>query len=144
MSRPNKNPENSAQPLELIDASDFVSMKLQFHLTNTTTQTTVKNNKAIRLIELQNRGLTLEVPSPSCHQGHNIILEITGFDEHKNEFKFSSTAKVEHLESVQDNMDRIDITLVQYDEKAWENFCHRFSHRQNEITDFFERAKGLK
>jgi hypothetical protein len=146
--QPNKK-DDSGQPLELIDASDFRSLKLQISVVNTTTETrTSKNDKNIRLVEIQNRGMTLEIPTRKCNEGHNLIIEIVGTTPRKKEFKFSCTAKVEKLEPGNplqgEHVDRIDVIFMQYDEHAWEDFLYEFSQRQAEILDFFERAKGLK
>jgi hypothetical protein len=145
MSPQTKKKEKPSQAVELIDASDFRSLKLKITLMNTTTDTQAKKSeKQIRLVEVQNRGMTLEIPSRTCNEGHNLIIELVGTTHRKKEFTFSCTAKVENLQPVQEGVDRIDVTFMQFDERAWEDFLYEFTQRQAQIFDFFERAKGLK
>lgn len=123
-------------------STDFESIKLQVSMNNTTTNTAVRKNFTIRIIEIPERGLVLEVPIRSCARGHNVIVQIETVKPDKVRGIFQATAKVEDLESASESVDKVTLSLVQFDEKQWKFLCDTFSRRQREIEDFFFAAKG--
>src|SRR4051794_17868841 len=122
--------------------SDFQSANLSFAMTNTTTKTSVKKSDTVRLIELMERGMVLEVPPRTCSKGHKLLLVVKVAGLQGKSFAFTTTATVDEIESLPDGVDHIVVTLTQYDEREWIQFQNSFSSRQQDIENFFKAAKG--
>lgn len=124
-------------------ASDFKSIELSFEINNTTTRTKFRDPGEIRLIQMGDRELTLEVAPRSCAMGHGLMMSINAVTPEGETFPFSCTAKVEESERPDDSrMDRIRVALVQFNETDWEIFRRLFADRQNDIEKFFQAARG--
>lgn len=133
-------PQNHSE--ELIRLSDFSSMHIEVQLQNNTTHMPIRSEPPVVLLELQERGMVLEIPSKSCSQGHNLMVEMRATTPDRAVYTFTSTARVNELENYPDGTDRVTLALLQFDEDVWESFCKSFSSRQDEIEQFFRAAKG--
>ena len=124
--------------------ADFQSIRLKFEITNTTTSQDFRKDQAeIKMVELGERGMTLEVPWKSCAQGHSLIIVMTTAGIKSGDFVFETTAKVSEYEQLEDGIDRVVVSFVQFDEKVWEKFLKSFSDRQREIEQFFAATRGF-
>jgi len=125
------------------DPTVFDSAKIAIEIQNTTTNTEVKKNANVQLIELHERGAMLQIPAKSCARGHNLMVKFRTETPKKEIFEFTTTAKVDSTEP-QDGgeFDQVVIVFLQYDEDSWEMFQKYFTARQEEIVNFLKAAKG--
>lgn len=141
---------------DVINPGDFQSLELVLNVTNATTNTRIEDGKRvygnktdkkagedhrIQILELMEEGLILEMPSRSCSAGHSLFIEIQTKGA-KRDIKLEFRVKVVEAESIDKNVDRIQVELTQFDNYSWNKFCGLFSSRQKEIEDFFEAVKG--
>lgn len=139
---------------EIINTDDFKSIEVQTVMINETSRTQVMKGSRkygdewiqqasadVKFLEFLDKGMILEVPHPSCEQGHFLSLEIkvSGI---KNSLHFFVTAKVTDMEHLEENRDRIHVSLLSYDDSFWKAFISIFQKRQQELSDFFFAAKG--
>jgi hypothetical protein len=131
-------------PVEpLIKPDDFESIDIEFEVVNTTTGTAFRKNVKIRLTQLTEKGMMLEVPRRACAQGHALSLKLNIRTVNPPEsLAFEATAKVDLVENFEKGGDSVTVTLLQYDEKQWAQLNGIFSSRQKEIADFFTAARG--
>jgi hypothetical protein len=122
--------------------SAFQAITVEITLTNTTTRTTVKESTTIKLVEIAEQGIALEVPPRTCAQGHNLLFELKLVKPGATKpFALKATGKVSEVESL-DGADRADVVLIQFDEKEWEQVLSAFMSRQSEIEEFLKAARG--
>jgi hypothetical protein len=121
---------------------DFKSLVIEISLTNTTTQTEFQGEAPTRLVELADQGAVLEVPSRCCAKGHYVIVDFRIVKANKSVFQFASTAKVDDHKALGDGVDRIAVTLSQFDIESWKQFRGTFSLRQEQINQFMKAARG--
>lgn len=134
---------------------DFESIQLLFSFQNITTRTEVRDQPRIKLVELGDRTLTLELPAKSCNEKHNVLVTIFKVDQAKKsdstERKIrrngqplvSVTGKVLAAEDVGEEVLRVEIECVQYDERSWSELLSIYSRRQAEIDGFLAAARGF-
>ena len=136
---------------ELIEFDDFQSVELQIAVENMTSHTKIADGTSkgprVDLVELAERGFTVNLPRASCASGHNLMIEIAVIQPPSKRMKFSATTKVELVEKnseVKGNKEpeRVELSLIQFEEEAWERLKTLFTSRQNEIEDFFKAARG--
>lgn len=127
---------------DLIRVSDFTSTKIEAKLQNNTTGMPIRSEPPTRVLEIQDRGIVFEIPSKSCARGHSLTIEIKATTPDETQYRFTSTARVEELESLKDGTDRVNVVFLQFDEKIWDEFCKSFNSRQDEIERFFRAARG--
>lgn len=133
-----------AQPEDLIHVEDFNSMEITIEMHNTTTDMPAREAPPIQLIELLERGMTLDVPTRSCAPGHNLMLKFKTLLPNRDPFEFNTTAKVESVRSTPfGGTDQIRISFLQFTEQDWEKFRGKFDSRQKEIEQFLKAARGL-
>ncbi len=126
----------------LINLEDFDSVVLKFSIRNNTSGTTVDKSGAIQLVELGERDLILELPARVCQKGHNLMIEIESQKGTKTLIPFSANVKVDSVEKLTPDADKVQITLIQYDQVGWDRFRSLYSERQNEIEKFLTGARG--
>jgi hypothetical protein len=120
----------------------FRMISVEVALTNTTTNTSVKQPGAVSIVEFEEQSLTLEVPIRTCAQGHNLLIEMKIVSPGSTEpISFSATAKAEEVEKT-NGTERIHVSFVQFDEEEWKNVLLVFSSRQQEIEDFLKSSRG--
>jgi len=124
-----------------LKASDFESITMDITMKNITTNTEIKKNPPVRFIELLEKGLILEVPIRSCAEKHHVMFQIKAKAPNKNPVQFNTTAMVTEKEPLKDGYEKISISLVQYEDKAWRELNGLFSTRQDEIDKFFKMVK---
>lgn len=115
---------------------DFNTIRTKVTVNNTTTGTALKSHRN-RIVEILEKGMSLELPSDSCAVGDYLVVKIEYENEKGEKGVFKSGAKVE---SIQDSS--VVVSLIQFDQIEWEVFLTIFMERQNAILKFFAAAKG--
>lgn len=130
-------------PKALLNVADFESIQIEFDVTNTTTGTLFRKNVSIRVAQIGERGMHLEVPRRSCAMGHSLAIKLHIRNiPRADDLEFEATAKVETLETFEQGGDSIGLQILQCDERQWQRFLEIFSSRQKEIEEFFAAARG--
>ncbi|MGZ3698678.1 MAG: hypothetical protein ACXWP5_11130, partial [Bdellovibrionota bacterium] len=62
-----------------LNPKDFESIQVMITFTNPTSQSTEGQTPIYQLLQLEEKGMILEVPNRSCAQGHNLMLEVAAF-----------------------------------------------------------------
>ena len=70
----------SEQLKSIIKHDDFVELKYQVTVRNTTTNTDVKPSTPITITELRPKGVVLRLPAKACTAGHMLLLQIVPKD----------------------------------------------------------------
>ena len=128
--------------LQLIRASDFETAELIVSLENPSTSTALNDPSLIRVSELQEKAIVFEIPGKKFAKGHSILLNLTckGLKD-TPPIHLKSTGKIVSCEPMPDGTDQIVVSLVQYNEKYWDDIKEAFSRRQDEILKFFQTIK---
>jgi hypothetical protein len=146
----------SSEDAELFRLEDFESIRVQVKLMNHTSKTgaggrtisfgdvNVARDPAlinIRLIEFQEKGLSLEVPAKVAAMGHIVDceLEVVGSNP---PLCFSVRGKVLEVTPLEDLRERLDLELLDEDCHSFEALKGLYRQRQHEIDDFFRRVKA--
>lgn len=130
---------------EILQASDFQSVRFSVQLQNLTSSTPLIEGSQISLLELdENKMLVLGVPRKSCNTGHHLSLDINRMDPNNdnNQNIFHTTAKVIALEDHGEGYARITVSLIQFEESKWHEFLNLQANRQDEINQFLATVKG--
>ena len=147
----NSNPPNFSDAVPTVDevANSFFNpnlykpTKITFNIKNTTTNTSVKDASLVEIIEIMDRGLTLQLPSRTCARGHNLMIEMTLEPPGKSPFIFRFTAKVDEVETLAfSGGEKGTLSLVQFDEVEWAKLCKSFDSKQTEIENYLKAARG--
>jgi len=128
----------------MINANDFKSIEVVFkEVMNDTSRTSVKELAKVQISEFATSGMTLEIPAKSCRPQHVICLTVEIKQPGKtNVVKFSATSKVDTMDKLDEEIDLVTVTFVQFEEKEWLEFQNAFSNRQSEINEFIQAVKG--
>lgn len=136
-------PDPSDHEEDLLNVSDFQSIELKVKITNTTAQTPIREQEKIKVIELLDAGIILQILRKSCSVGHHLALEIGMSGGSCDGVEFRATGKVEEIEdSGIEKMDQITIKFLQFTEKDWSQIRSKLDDRQKEINQFFQAARG--
>jgi len=144
---------------DLINPDDFLSMELCISMRNVTTQTAIKDGKrsygtplksqmrvkeqdlSIRIVELLEVGMVLEVPIRTCAEGHTLELEIR-IEGMNRPATLYTIATVQELGKISDSRDQIAIEFTDFESEDWELIKCIYQERQNEIFNFFNAVRG--
>jgi hypothetical protein len=124
---------------------DFQSIQLSVQFQNLTTKTEIREPNSISLVEVLERSLVFEMPATSCNVKHSVLASIKKKlpgRERKFEPLLNFTGKVATVEPQDNQLIRVTIDCVQFDEASWNDLLQLFSTRQKEIEGFFAAAKG--
>lgn len=133
---------------DIINPGDFVSFSVTITGKNLSSGTAFKSAPPASIVEFQERQCVLELPHRSCAPGHHLLLAIKVVHTNENDplLKFDMTVNVDDLETLEtgegDRVDRVIVTLLQFNESEWAQYIDLFTHRQNNINDFLRAAKG--
>jgi hypothetical protein len=116
----------------LVSPEYFKSQPLRVTLTGAT------QAQKFELLELQDEILTLDIPKKFSSPGHHTIITI----ELGNKIRFKATAKILSVESTDQERDRAQVQIVQYDKKTWRQLNSLLAQRQHRIGDFMREIKG--
>jgi hypothetical protein len=142
---------------DLIDLSDFDSIRISVNVSNQTSNTGVGSNKRsfgevsdsnsdksliIHLIELELDYVVLDVPAKSAAKGHFLKIEFVA-EGVTPVIAFTAIGKVKEIENLGDERDRYTITIMNDDAKSYIQALRSvYEKRQKEIEDFFAQVKG--
>ena len=113
-------------------------------LKNVTTDAQTMGEESISLLEFHAQGFALEVPARSCATGHHLAIHIRAKRGAQAEVVFDATVRVDRDADLPLKRKRIEVTLMQFNNAAWEKLQALFSSRQAEIEEFFEAATGRR
>ena len=134
---PDSSDDDTTSPGEKVNRSIVIRITLE----NITAGTAITDSTKIKLLELMDKGVSLEIPTRNCAKGHHVAVHFIceGVDPLLD---FIGTGKIESLESFKDGMDQIKIKLVQYPEDTWHALHHAIQNRQAEIGKFLKMVGG--
>lgn len=155
-------PESGDLLSDLFNPEHFSSVQLTVALTNTTTQTEIRDGKRffngvqslptmrdgnrenfeVFVAEFTEEGFVFETPRNTCAKGHNVLCVITATVPSGESCGFEFSGKVKDVVPLDGESDSVDVKMVQYEEKQWLALQELYSQRQNEIEDFFKAVKG--
>lgn len=135
--------DNADEITGLFNEGVFNSIEVIISIMNATTRTEFKKQPVTSLLEITEEGLVLEAPSKCCASKHSLLLTIKGSAPGGESIQFTVTARVNTIESTQDGMERLELSLIQVHEDDWDKFKKLFSARQDEINDFLKASRGF-
>ncbi len=124
---------------------DFKSLEIRLALTNTTTQVPFREDQpAPSLIEFQDSAIWVEAVSRGGARGHHVLVQLEVWRGDRRLFTFEATGRIDAVEATQGQraMERVLVTLLQYEESEWEKFRALFAKRQEQVLDFLKAARG--
>ncbi len=126
-----------------INDSDFQSIELICYIRHAHTGTELRDPSRIKVIELGEKEITLEIPPKTFASGHYLVLGISarGLPPEKTMKPFVTEAKIESVVNL-DGADQLRLSLTQFEPEKWEELKRLFSSRQNEIERFFKNVRG--
>ncbi len=118
------------------------SIQWEIKMENTTAGTSSADSQAIKMLQILDKGLILEVPEKTCAAGHHVALKIKGIGIPNLDLQFNATGKVESAERFPDHTDQIQIKLIQYPEGAWDALQRVIAERQEQLVKFLADVGG--
>jgi hypothetical protein len=94
----------------------------------------------VEFIELGKEHMILELPAKKCGVGSRLMIKVETLNGHEDVIA-EATGKVEKLEDVGDDLQRVDIKLTQFNAEVWNQFLDIFAKRQEAVTRLFEAMK---
>ena len=135
-------PDASDNNSEGIGPLESVSIRWKIRMKNTTAGTSLADDQQVKVLEILEKGLVLDVPGKTCSAGHFLAFEISGEGFPDLDFPLRATGKVESVKKFPDHRDQIQVKFIQYPEDPWD-MIHRFlAQRQEEISKFLLAAGG--
>ena len=123
---------------------------------NETSHTQFTKTEVVRIKELKEDGLILEIPLNICQRGHTltlfflnldyrnkIILPVTGVFK---EAIYEVMAKVEEIETNNCNKESVFVVLhfTQYDQVGWKKILNMYSENQDAINELLMTQHQLR
>ena len=130
----------SAEPSvqdRLTPVKPFISGK------NLTAGTTLRRSPPIELHEIADDQIVLAIPEKACAVGHQLELKFL-FDREDAKFKFECTCRVTEMDPCSEGIDRVAVTLVQFDREGWDQLLKHMNGSQARIDTIFEIIQGEK
>lgn len=128
----------------LFDPNDFFSIELKIRVTNITSQTNVSQTASTTLLEFGDHELVLSLPKNSCNLGHQVQFEFIRIDPKggEEEIILEATGKIQKLDKIESQSLRVNIRMIQFEERDWQKLLSLYSSRQEEINKFLSMSKG--
>ena len=144
-----------AAEADLFKVEDFDSIRINVNVRNHTSKTGVGPQARsfgdvkvpqdpslikIRLIELGTKGISLEAPEKIAATGHilEVSLDVAGIPL---PLSLELRGKVIGIHPLEDQRERLDLDLTDYDQSLYQRLQDLFSNRQTEIDRFFAQVK---
>ena len=125
-----------------MNPNDFDSVHLKVTMTNNTTRTQIKEGVLyfggtrstekhhqgleLKVLELEEAAMLLDIPSKLCAIGHNLTVQIETLN-HQPKIVLTTSTKVEKITPSEGKQtEQILVKLVQFDEQAWESLKELF------------------
>jgi hypothetical protein len=119
-----------------IDSNGFRSLDIAVSLQRYTSPQS--SDYHFELLEVDNQFLTLDAPNSFCMPGHRVFLGLSM----PGEAHFTATSKVLTVEPISHDRVRVQISLIQYDDKSWKKILNTVSSVQEKITAQLRNIKG--
>lgn len=137
---------------DYIFKKNFEAFSHRLCVRNETSNTIFTKSEVIKIKELKEDGVTLEIQNNVCQKGHNLTLFFLNSDTqgtqekivlpnsgHYKEALFEAIGKVEKLETnnVLENKEKmvlIDLHFTQYDQVAWRKILNLYEQNQDQIN----------
>jgi hypothetical protein len=119
-----------------IDSNDFRSLDVAISLQRYTSPQS--SDYQFELLEVDNQLLTLDAPLTFCMPGHRVFLGLSI----QGEAHFTATSKVLTIEPISHSRARVQISLIQYDDKSWKRILIVLSAAQEKIVAQLKEIKG--
>jgi hypothetical protein len=131
-----------------IKVSDFEKLVHSVLFRNDTSGTSIVNPKSIKIHELAEKSISINMPANSCVSGHNVTLFIfQGLMKEKikhipqnGKLKncFEIVGKVREVTHLEDRNDvNVDIHFSQYDIRGWKKISDQYEKQQEKINQLF-------
>jgi hypothetical protein len=119
-----------------VEPMDFRSLDVAVSLQRYTSPQS--SDYRFELLEIDAHLLTLDAPRTFCLPGHRVFLGLSV----QGEPHFTATSKVLTVEPISDGRARIQISLIQYDDKSWRKVTNRIFDVQEKIASKMKNLKG--
>jgi hypothetical protein len=119
-----------------IDSNHFQSLDIAVSLQRYTSPQS--SDHRFELLEVDNQVLTLDAPHLFCMPGHRVFLGLNM----QGEEHFTATSKVLTVEPISSGRARVQIILIQYDDKSWKRILASVFSVQERITTQLKNIKG--
>ena len=129
-----------------INLEQLHSIVTTAEIKNLTSDLAFKKDLPIILCELDSDRLVFEVPERSCAERHHLLIGLSVRTQTTTGSVFkqvSLTGRVDESESCGSGRERIRVTLMQCEQKAWEEFQDVFVQRQKNIDAFMDVTRGV-
>ena len=138
------NPELDAA--DVFEPTAFQSMATAVTaLKNITTRTEVEDLSMTSVVEVHDKGITIETHKAIGAKGHSLMIKIKTTAPSKGGTvtqPFEATASIKATETTADGSCRVDMDFVQYEERGWQRILSMYAARQEEIDQFLMMVKG--
>lgn len=131
---------DSTQPIDL-DESVFKSIELVAYVKHAHTGTEIRDPSKIKVIELQEKDVVLEIPSKKFAVGHYLLIGINARNTTRKLKPFVGEGRIAEL-LPQEDTDQIRLTLTQFEQVRWDELRGVFEQRQQEIEEFLSNSRG--
>ncbi len=133
----------SNSDLPEIDGSQFESIELICYIRHAHTGTELRDPARIKVTEIGEQSVTLEIPPKTFAAGHLLVLGISvrNLPPGKTMKPFVSEAKIEEVIPLE-GADQIRLYLTQFEPERWDELKRLFSGRQAEIEQFLKNTRG--
>lgn len=140
---------------DYIKPKNFSRCEHYIYLRNETSSTSFAIPEKIKIIELLEKGLTLELPKNICQAGHNLTLFFVPNTKrdykikvptlgHIKEAEFEIIGKIEKISAIENESEFISahISFTQYNVKMWKKLLQKHSDNQNDINQLVSLQHG--
>lgn len=125
-----------------VNDNDFQSIELVAYLKHAHTGTEIKDPKLLKILELGEKEVVMEIPAKKFAQGHYLMVGILAKNTAVKMKTFVCEGRIQELQNL-GAVDRIKLELTQFETTRWEELKRVYSKRQNEIMEFFKNVRGL-
>lgn len=114
------------------------------HVRNLTSQTDIflagAIQKCLDVVDVGTNSLVFHLPA-QAHAGHQVALKGV-VHMNKKTFKFEATGKIAAIESGDDNSQKIEIHLHQFDKILWKNLLLQIKEDRSRTEKIFNSMRG--
>jgi hypothetical protein len=136
----------------LFKASDYQSIEIRVQFQNLTSGLPIRKRqlsvdwsefKQMELVEFgMHQKVVFNLPKESCAVGHHLAIGLEFQAPGQPLRQVSITARVVSIEEDSVYRSRVSVQLLQYVQEDWEILVSAVIHRQYQIHEFMQRARG--
>ena len=126
---------------------DFQCLEILIEGTNVTSQVSIPGAPAsIRLIEIHEDGLNLELPARCCAMGHTLAIDVNvkkifGKSDDFVENKIHILGMVEEIETSPNSTLFVRLKFRQYAQEHWSSLLDYFSEKQLSVNKLIKNTR---